>query len=465
MIDNSPFTRPMDPDDMMGIGQVPTPQAPVVPPVAQPAVPEFTTTGKSITTSTSQKEKSPGLDEQFKQMDEGAALQEKGLQLQADAIQKTAQIEAQSAAEQMKVAEQFQAEQAAKQAETQVKVDEAVGNYNAKIAEYENTKFEDFWDSKSTGQKIGLGIALALGAYGSSLGGGPNTALQLVQGQIATFMEKERAKAAQRLKAVELGKSNVTDALEFQKQELAKIAAKEQAAYGMVDKKIQGLMVNAKSESALAKLEQFRGELQGVRAQKRADYEMQLAADINKQVTDQQVQQQTGPMAEGLTDQGKPLTEAQGKAAQFFGVSNQALGDAEEFEKNLTPEMFEKLKSKAGMDRRLSTLGSIPVVGGAVNYLREATGESTEDLYSDIPGGNAYVQNLEAAANALLRDESGAALSESETEKKKKELFPSPNDDFKTLKLKQKRRRQALKDLRQRSGIIKNNPLYWEKNK
>lgn len=116
---------------------------------------------------------------------------------------------------------------------------------------------------ESTGAKITAAIAMALGAYASSMGGGPNTAMQIIQGAIADNIDaqkqnfaKKRAEAADARGRVSETRAGFEDdrqealkayglGLEATKIKLAKISAG-----------LEGTEAGAKAQELQAQLEQ-----------------------------------------------------------------------------------------------------------------------------------------------------------------------------------------------------------------
>jgi hypothetical protein len=70
---------------------------------------------------------------------------------------------------------------------------------------------------------------------------------------------------------------------------------------------------------------------------------------------------------------------------------------------------------------------------------------------------NNYEQAQENFITAVLRPETGAAVSPTEFAKEKKKYFPEPFDNEKTIKQKQEARRLAIEGIKQTAGPFAKN--------
>lgn len=137
-------------------------------------------------------------------------------------------------------------------------------------------------------------------------------------------------------------------------------------------------------------------------------------------------------------------TEVQGKAALY---SSRAL----EADKILN-DLAEGGTKYPGQIKLAA--GSIPLVGGALS-----TGVNM--LPSEIGGPSGAQQRVEQAqrnfVNAVLRQESGAAIGESEFNNARKQYFPEPGDTPTTIKQKAENRKTAISGLNTMAGPLKTN--------
>lgn len=131
-----------------------------------------------------------------------------------------------------------------------------------------------YWASKSTGEKIALGLGAILGAFGAAHNGGVNLAAQTIQKQINDDVAEQRAKIGERLdqakekqnlyarqlmklKDPDLAES-ATRALHLsdQKIELAKIAATSKSEQQKANAALAMAELDAKANAEMAKVQQ-----------------------------------------------------------------------------------------------------------------------------------------------------------------------------------------------------------------
>jgi hypothetical protein len=134
-----------------------------------------------------------------------------------------------------------------------------------------------------------------------------------------------------------------------------------------------------------------------------------------------------------IIDDGKPLTEFQGKATGYAARMLQA--------NNILSLIGQNGKIQPGEIKR--TLLGIPLVGGFLG--RQANFTQSEAQ-----------QQIEQAqlnfVNALLRQESGASIQSPEFESATRQYFPQPNDKDPVLKQKAQNRAVAIKALEIEAG-------------
>ena len=119
----------------------------------------------------------------------------------------------------------------------------------------------------------------------------------------------------------------------------------------------------------------------------------------------------------------KPMTEFQGKAALYGTRSAQS-------DKVLTE-----------LEDKISTLGlsAAQGMGTAGNYLMSSEQKRVNQAQRDF-------------VNAVLRQESGAVISDAEFANAKKQYFPTPGDDDATIKQKRANRKLAIQGFARMSG-------------
>lgn len=141
------------------------------------------------------------------------------------------------------------------------------------VEEIGNTKIDpdQWWESKSTGTRIGLALAAGAGAVGAALAGGPNTALQIIDGQIKRDIDAQKANLANRKSTVK-DKNNLYGRMleRFGNEHQAELAA--MAAY-------QQQVARAAARRALETKDPMRSDRL---KRMEADYQARYAATINE---------------------------------------------------------------------------------------------------------------------------------------------------------------------------------------
>ena len=127
-----------------------------------------------------------------------------------------------------------------------------------------------FWASRSTPQKIALSIAAGMGTFAQIMGGGQNTAQQILDKAVD---DDVRAQIAN----IDKKKGDLTDGQRLYKQILDqtgdKIAAADAlrlAAHSAVDSQLAEAQQTAKSEQALSRIQELRGRYEQQRLEQEA---------------------------------------------------------------------------------------------------------------------------------------------------------------------------------------------------
>ena len=130
----------------------------------------------------------------------------------------------------------------------------------------------------------------------------------------------------------------------------------------------------------------------------------------------------------------KPLTEFQGKSATY--------GTRAQESSNIIDQVGEGGKVQPSLIKR--AVEGVPLIGGALGMAANATVVSPKQ------------QQIEQAQrdfiNANLRQESGAAIAESEFTNAQKQYFPQPGDGPQVIAQKKKNRATAIQGLKVMAG-------------
>jgi hypothetical protein len=146
-------------------------------------------------------------------------------------------------------------------------------------------------------------------------------------------------------------------------------------------------------------------------------------------------------------ENGKPLTEAQGNATAFGMRAKQSNALLNQLEQSGTKNTGVVRSAVA------STLGMTPFIG---EKLEQGVSNAMNVLPSAMGGPNAAQQATDQArrnfVTAILRKESGAAISPSEFANEAQKYFPQPGDADSVIKQKQQARELAIKALEIQAG-------------
>lgn len=150
----------------------------------------------------------------------------------------------------------------------------------------------------------------------------------------------------------------------------------------------------------------------------------------------------------GPADQSnKPLTEFQGKSAAFADRAQEADAILTQLQASAPTGMGLVAPDRPGVIKGIAE--SVPFVG-------DGLGAAVNALPSALGGPNANQQKAEQAqrnfVNAILRQESGAAIGAGEFENARKQYFPQPGDTPEVIAQKAANRKTAIAGLARSAG-------------
>lgn len=152
-------------------------------------------------------------------------------------------------------------------------------------------------------------------------------------------------------------------------------------------------------------------------------YDAERGGLVNMQTGDFKPATQNG---QPIAPKGKPPTEFQGKSAAYGARAEQADKIITQLGTGYSPSAVNLKQS----------VGSTPLIGGALeagaNLAMGSTNQKAEQAQRDF-------------VNAVLRQESGAAISNQEFENAKKQYFPQPGDSKEVISQKAANRQLAIK--------------------
>ena len=203
--------------------------------------------------------------------------------VQQQAAGKIAQAQAQSAAQQaaeyekaagkLEVA-QHQIENVKK--DYQKNFDSTLKEFNDASDQVKNFKFQDYWDDKSTGQKIMAGIAILLGGYGAAKSGSEhNMGLEVINQTIDRDIQRQKANFEKLKDSAQMAQNKF--ALynqKFDNERLAELAMRDDALQAS-QLKLQQIAEQNKSPAILEQAKAANAQLEQQRLQTKMMFEQQ----------------------------------------------------------------------------------------------------------------------------------------------------------------------------------------------
>lgn len=266
----APGGRVLDMDAATADEYVPPATVPVAQQTA-PAMPmQMTTVSEQPSSSMAAKTFTP---EAEKALIESKRLATEAIQAQTQAdiegIQAEMEMKKALNEEQVKLAQTFQQNEATRLTRLQ----EAQDAYSSAVKELGTTKVDpnNYWKEKTTGQKIAVGIALAMGAIGQSLANAKeNYAIRAIENAIDRDLAAQKANIATKGESVRLRENSLAALRQrLGDERLADLAAKESALEVVKGQFIERIGAS-KSEAAKAAGLKAIAELSGKQAELRA---------------------------------------------------------------------------------------------------------------------------------------------------------------------------------------------------
>lgn len=290
--------------------------------------------------------------------------------------------------------------------------------------------WETFWGSKSTGDRVMLGVAVALGAYGQSKIGGQNVAMSLLTNMVDDYNQGQKLKAQvleNRLAAAQQYPGQLAD---VGAKQLGQLKGQLEASYAQLDNQLAILGSKAATLKTKGEIEQKRAELQSKMLGESADMEQQILSKVSRtenvmKTTDKRI---TNDMPYATQPDGslKTMDTEQRKAFDATRIAAPAAKQLDEYEKKggiqHTPE-YDKLYSVLRSQDALVGLPGQTISG--LEYLRFLKNR-LDTLTQSNPDLRNYTRQMYAVAEQRLRKESGAALPEGEFTKKWLQFMPAP---------------------------------------
>ena len=141
----------------------------------------------------------------------------------------------------------------------------------ARMAAAKTVDPDHYWKSKSTGDRIRMGIALALGEFGAHMphvsGAGPSAAFQIMQAAINRDVEAQKDNIANMWKAATHGQEIAKDKMAFAKFEQEQFDKRKMTALELLNIQMEGIKATTQSADAVAKLSMIQADIEAQKAQ------------------------------------------------------------------------------------------------------------------------------------------------------------------------------------------------------
>lgn len=389
------FVAPMTPggipaDPMAGVpGQIPAdPMVGVPGQMQQPTLSSAGTPPMApIDTTVTQ----TALDEFGKATSQEADVVSAGLEQKA--------MEQARAAEEIAAVEEYSAQQRER---AQQRIEQMSENLQKLNSEIESTEIESpSLLGKTAGDKIMASLAIALGNIGAALTGQKSNVMNILKSNVNRAVEQQKAEIAKKQKAAERANNGLQKALDrFDEMPEAEAALKS-AIYDKLTKKIEMIENMTESQRVKANAQVAKAELQAEMAKNQQNLEAAAARQMQRQ--------------EAVANRQREVIKAQPQNRLVAAGFAARMMDAEDVFKQLEESGYNRADVSAGLGSMLPNVA-----------------RTSESLMQEQAERN--------FVNAKLRQESGAAISESEFENAVQQYFPRAGDTPEVIKQKRQNR-------------------------
>lgn len=322
-----------------------------------------------------------------------------------------------------------------------------------KEADLINQKSETFWGSKSESDKITAALSVGLGSFAQALtGSGQNVGMVMLQRNMSEFDARQKQQFEARKAQIAGMRANIDTKRQLMNDAEKVYDAQRLAATARIEGELGTAARMAKTATVQAaigqKQAQFAQQGAQMRAQLAQKYETtrttQASEDVYKKVT----------KIPGMTRDGKPMNVEQAKALGFYSRMKDAqenvrlLGAETELVKDgAISKYFRNLE-------KIEAYKAIPFAGPIMNAAMYEGGFTPEDTLRRAGRDQYnYINQARNFTAAVLRRESGAAISPKEFVEQYRIYYPQPGDGPREIEQKAKLRDQAVKDMLSSTGI------------
>lgn len=351
-------------------------------------------------------------------------------------------------------------------------------------AEFAAMKPTTYWSRQDTGNKIGMGIAVFLGAVAQGLGAKENMALQVIENAVERDLALQKSAVNQKLKSIDNSNISLQNKKAQKNKLLDQFEARERASYDQVQSQLKVAALRTNSELTKGKADQAIVALNQAKLEKAQEYQGRLTTEITTDRVlidegqgDATAHDVVATSSEGATNavikaarpgvrrpsSTKEMNEFKSRAAGYVLLNQDNSKLAEGIEENLTPEEFTSLM-RATEEIQLRAQAAETTGGDILIMIAETKENLRQHFEAALPGtatksrGGAYFQALWEMAHDQARVVSGAAVTAQEIAQELAKYMPmlgSKQGDIGTFV---KRRRNSLINHRNVSGSRK---LLW----
>lgn len=343
--------------------------------------------------------------------DKSANIESENLGAKQEALDKVAQT-----------AESFNSSLAAFQDETKAQYNQAWSDIQNKRIQLEQMQPKTFWQKGDTADKIGMSIAIMMGALGQGLSGAQrNAAVDAMNTAVNQDLEMQYKAIDKKMQLLQESRLDINDKMRARQQLENEMVARRDAAYSMIGKQLDAAIASTGDES-------IRNNLM----KEKANIDMQ--ANASQLQTQQALAGRITETVKGMTPADKANSDAekvvmgagaQGgqSSAQWKGAALRAQGVAKQLDsldKSMSPAEFMAVNRAINDIESYQAVNDIPIIGKGIEAVRKFA-SSTEDIYKNDPAFKQltpnqqqnvknYIQSSYQFTNDLLRGESGAAI-------------------------------------------------------
>lgn len=325
--------------------------------------------------------------------------------------------------------------------------------------ELKNTPWESYWGSKSTGDKIMLGLAVGLGSLAQAQIGGQNLAMQVIQSTIDDHNTSQKQKFEGLRERLKMEGALSVQTQQALKEQAAILDASKVANYEMLDKQLETLKSKVRTPTAVLKIEQIQQE-------SRLKREAEIARIQEKYAT-QTTSARDVFQVRTASDQERLTRRADGSEMNNFEQKEIGYAlDAGFYAKRLeelengtgittTPAWTQTRNAMINEARSFGALmGAVSVAEAAVNF-----GTMLDKYAQANPQMQDYIRNVRGLLDARLRKVTGATINQSELANELQTMLPNgpsmndrPEHQLADIQSAQKARRHKLETSRTLSG-------------